>query len=240
MSDENEKFDRRSVLRGMGTAAMSVSFFGTATAASARDADADETDPFHDFAADVSTDVDDPTRTELVGRYADAESLKAAFRDDADPILQTLADEGVLESATLSAFEFGEVREEDLLVPTDAASGAGVTAIEHADRGVSAHLMATTASEDHRVALYRQPELDNTYAKVETDDGGFYVHDVGDGVTISADCGWERVYCSSSICQTGDPPSCTEQQRYCCYGPNYETKDCTDTRYVCSCTCDDI
>lgn len=238
MSDENDRLDRRSVLRGMGTAAMSVSFFGTATAKSARDVESGETDPFHDFAADVSTDVDASTQADLVARYGDPESAKAAFRGDADPILRTLADEGVIESATLSAFGFDDVSEDALLTPTDAASGAGVTAIEHDEEGATAHLMATTASEDHRVALYRQPEFDNTYAKVETDDGGFYVHDVGDDVTISQDCGWEGISCTNEICQTGDPSSCMEEQRYCCYGPNYEDRDCTDTRYACSCTCD--
>lgn len=237
MEKNNDGIDRRSVLRGIGTTAMSVSFVGTATAESRRDVESAGTDPFHDFAAGVSTDVDEATQADLVDRYADPESVKAAFRGDADPILEALVAEEYLESATLSAFEFGEVRTDEYLAPTDAATGVGVMAIEHDEEGASAYLMATTDSADHRVALYRQPELDNTYAVVESEEGEqTFVHDLDGDVSISADCGWEHVTCyTNSICSTY-PTTCTEHQRYCCYGPDY-SQECSSDRYVCECSC---
>lgn len=239
MSRENKDVDRRSILRGIGTtAALSVSFTGTATARVSDPEEAAETDAFREFAADVSTDVDAETQAELVAEYADPESVEAAFRGNVDPILETLADEGYLESASLSAFAFEDVAEDRTLTPTDAATGAGVTAIEH-EEGATAHLMATTRSEDHRVAIYRQPHLDNTYAMVQGEDGGVFFHDMGDDdVGTAQDCGWEGLNCTNSWCDFGDPAYCEEYQRYCCYGPNYEDKDCTDTRYACSCRCE--
>lgn len=235
MSEDNG-INRRSVLRGFGAAAMSVSIVGTAAAESAESATTVETDAFREFASDVSNEVDEETRAELVGRYDDPESVREEFAA-AGPVLEELAARGHLESASLSAFALDEVEADVALEPSDAATRAGVTAVGHAE-GATAHLTATTESADHRVALYRNPELDNTHAFVETDEGRLVVHDMGDDevTTTSGDCAWEAVYCTNDICQTGDPASCTEEQHYCCYGPNYE-RECSDVRWVCDCTC---
>lgn len=235
MSEDND-VNRRSVLKGITTAAMSVSMIGTATAAESATAGSVETDTFREFTRDVTTDVDAATQAELVGRYSDVESVTAEF-EAAEPVLAELSARGYLQSTSLAEFALDEVVEDQMIEPADAGTGAGVTAVEHPE-GATAHLMATTASEDHRVALYRLPELDQTHAFVETGDGQLVVHDAGDdGVSVSSgDCAWEAINCTNSICQTGDPPQCTEEQAYCCYGPNYE-RSCSDTRWVCDCTC---
>lgn len=238
MSGNNNDINRRSILKGIGTtAALSVSFVGSSTAKVREPAEAATSDAFREFASDVSTDVDAETHEKLVGKYRDPATVEAAFRGSVEPILAELADRGYLESASLAPFEFDSVEEDVLLTPTDAADGAGVTTIEH-EEGATAHLMATTRSENHRVAIYRQPELDNTYAMVQGDDGGVFFHDMGSGeVSPAEDCGWEALNCTNSWCDYGDPPYCEEYQRYCCYGPNYEDKDCNSTRYACSCRC---
>lgn len=233
---KDNDINRRSVLKGIGAAAMSVSVVGTATAAEAETIESAEPDAFREFARDVTVDVDPTTQAELVGRYDDVASARAEF-EAAEPVLKELSARGYLESASLAEFALDEVAEDRMLEPTDAAASAGVTAVEHPD-GATAHLMATTRSADHRVALYRLPELDRTHAFVETDDGSLVVHDAGDdGVsTTGGDCAWEAINCTNSICQTGSPPTCTEEQAYCCYGPNYE-RSCSDTRWACDCTC---
>lgn len=235
MTKDND-INRRSVLKGLGAAAMSVSMVGTATATEATTAESTEPDAFREFARDVTTNVDAATQAELVGKYDDVESVTAEF-EATEPVLKELSARGYLESASLAEFALDDVAEDLMLEPANAATGAGVTAVEHPD-GATAHLMATTRSTDHRVALYRLPELDQTHAFVETGDGTLIVHDTGDdGVsTTGGDCAWEAVNCTGSICQTGSPPTCTEEQAYCCYGPNYE-RSCSDTRWRCDCTC---
>lgn len=150
MSDENDRFDRRTVLKSIGTAALAAGGLGAAGGS----------------AAAIET------QGRLADAYADEDRLLAAFERHGDGLRRTLVEAGFVDAE----FEYADLDFEveggvASLEPTSADGLAEVTAME--ERGTTTALgIVSTSSDTHEISLYVQPQRDETYAFVESKGGG--------------------------------------------------------------------
>lgn len=202
--DESQrKVTRRTVLRSTAVGA-SFGFMGSAAA------DSDE----REFRADPKTrdgpdsefrvkyapeDVELADPEAVVGEYADPTVIEAELAGAVQPVLDELAENGYLAEASLSVFDL-ETTYDEVLEPDDDRRGVATTAIVY-DDVPTAHIMATTESNGYGVGLYHQPETDNTYALVETENDRKVVHDFDGDVGVESDCS-NNYYCSDEVCCT--------------------------------------
>lgn len=171
---QDDAFNRRSILKGIGGAAASGAALATSGVAAAEEPD-------------------------LERQYADRTSLLGAFREHAADLPATLAEADVV----TEEFDFDRLAVEfdpDVtgMQPTDADGRAGVT-VTQARGPRSALGMISTSTDDHEITLYVQPQREKSYAIVEPKDGGddFVVHDDGDVSPLAcvySECTCERCY----------------------------------------------
>lgn len=248
MPNENT-VSRRSVLRTTAAAGASFSFMGTTTATDsnaqvdgvAREvAESSHSEAVQKYDPEtITSDIDGAVHAELASRYADSFTVESALDDGTGRVLETLADHGYLDSPTLSAFDL-ETTYDDVLDPADDRVGVATTTLDH-DGTETAHVMATTRSNGYDIGLYHQPETQNTYALVDTDDGRQVVHDFDGNVGIEADCS-SSTYCSDEVCCTcryseGTADYKVKKQEDCCLLPD-GTYDCDVTDLDCGCSVD--
>ena len=205
MSQE-DAFDRRSILKGIGSAAA-----GGAALAAPGIAAAEE--------------------PELERRYADEAGLREAFREHAADLPAALAEAGVVSDA----FDFDRLAFEvdpdaTGMQPTDPDGRAGVT-VTRALGPRSALGMISTSTDAHDISLYVQPQRDESYAVVEPKDDGdrFIVTDEGD-VTTTGCAGYT---CTCERCYNPNGVMYYVEEYYEC---NYDCTDCWVEDTSCECT----
>lgn len=162
MSRDSDAFDRRTVLKRIGTAATGAATF--AASAQARD---------------------------LEGQYDDRASLLGAFDEHAADLPAALVDAGVVdEEFDFGELDVEFDPELTGMRPTEVDGVAGVT-VAYGQGPATALGMISTSTDDHEISLYVQPQRDESYAVVEPADGGdrFVVTDVGDVTTLGC-AGW--------------------------------------------------
>lgn len=150
MSGNDNQFNRRSVLKTVGSAAVA----GIGLGASSNSVAAVE------------------TKRRLTRAYSDERRLRAAFEQHAEDIRRTL----VAENFVAEEFAFSDLTididpNESGLDPTAEDGRAGVTGVTE-DGTATAFASVSTSSETHELTLFVQPERDEAYALVEPADGG--------------------------------------------------------------------
>ena len=175
MSEENSGFDRRSVLKALGTTAMVGAGLGAAAGSGAARVDDDE----------------------FAKAYADETRLRFAFAQHAEGVRRTLADEGFV----AEDFDFWSLRfdiDEDVegIDPTTDDRVAGVSSLlDHGEP--TAFGMVSTSSDTHEISLYVQPHRDEAYALVEPK-GGDERFIVKDSEVTPQGCTYKS--CSNDCC----------------------------------------
>lgn len=196
MSDDSDSTNRRTVLRGLAAGVSVGGMTGTATASSTA-------------ATTVREEVADP------------ESL---FADVAETTLESVAEAGILESATLDALSFESRSPEELF-----AGGEGVASFSLEPEGVGESRRVSVATRQvsaGQLRLWIDRDGDFSYAVLVTDDGRQrFTSDVASSDVTTSDC--------SDFC---DYEQCGN-----CEGRFYEVTEVSGTCFVeeksCSCTC---
>lgn len=190
MTDENQ-IDRRSVLKSMAAGATvlaGASGLGAATTGKA---------PVSRFERDAA-----------VRGFESPEAMRSVLSDHED-MLETLAAEGLIESASVDALTLdpeGAVRDE---------GHEHVTAVRRTDGSVTAELKFTRATDEGVLTVGVRPETGTRWAlHGEFDSKEPVVHDVSTMSCCSC-CGYDRYCCGDWFCDT----DCT----------------CTEWCYECSC-----
>ena len=150
MSDNDKRFDRRSVLKAIGTTAV----VGAGLGASTGNVAAIE------------------TKQRLTEAYHDEMRLRTAFARHGAGLRANLVEEGFVSED----FEFASVGvdlDADVtgLEPSADDRLAGVTAVFE-EGTATAFGMLSTSSDTHEISLFVQPERDLAYAMAEPKDGG--------------------------------------------------------------------
>lgn len=173
MSPRDTAFDRRSVLKTMGSAAI----VGAGLVGSSGSAGAIE------------------TKRRLTRTYSVESRLQAAFAQHGQGLVASLVENGIVSADfDLDSVEFAIDEEVTGLEPTAQDRLAGVTAIRE-DGTYTAFGMASTSSETHDIALYVQPEREEAYAIVEPKAGDERLIVTESGVTPAGCKGSECGYC---------------------------------------------
>lgn len=188
----------------------------------------------------VSNEVEDAVHQVVAIEYLDVDVAAAELRRKAGPVLDELADRGYLDEPSIEAFDLDSIHAEgEALDPGAVSGGIAVNSVRR-DGDVTTHLSAATASGQYDIGIYHQPEADNTYALVETDDGTLVVHSVGedDEIGVDSDCS-DDYFCSDETCcscrhKEGVGYYSWEQRETCCLQPD-GTYDCSTTNLTCPC-----
>lgn len=192
MFEGSDRFDRRTVLKGIGTAALAAGGLGAASGS----------------AAAIET------QRRLADAYADEGSLGAAFERHGDGLRERLVAEGFVDpSFDFAGLDFEIDGDVTGIEPTaeDRLAGVGATREGGTFTAVG---MVSTSTDTHELALFVQPERGEAYALVEPVGGGD-THVVSmDGVTPQgcaySDCG---DFCSNCYLKRTDyscDPSCQD------------------------------
>lgn len=211
MSRNNERFDRRTLLKTIGSTAVAGIALGATSGA----------------AAAVETD------DRLARAYSDERRLKIAFQQHGEDLRTTLVDEGfVSEDFDFGALSFDIDESATGLDPTDEDHVAGVTSTTQ-EGTTTAFASVSTSSDTHEISLFVQPERDKAYALVESKASGERVM-VFDSDVSPAGCLKDK--CTSDSCST----CYSVRETYDC-GDDCQTNcTLVDTNCDCkSCSCDD-
>jgi len=199
--------DRRSVLKAVGASAVAgVSFAGSASAARR---------PVPEALERVKAEFDDPV------------TARETVAERAGPLLDELAERGVLATASASAFPADDLR--DPSEYSDATEGATVRGV-HTDGEWDAEIATSTETDAHVVELVVRPNQDRSYAVVDPkdrDDSYRLTADPNGDVSVSSHCHYESQCLSYFQCDSGS--SCQRQERHCCDSDGDGVEDdCTD------------
>lgn len=165
MSEDDTRLDRRSVLKGIGTAAAVGVGLGAATG---------------NAAAMIAA------KRRLADAYSDEGRLRAAFEEHGAGLRETLVEAGfVAPGFEFDSLDFEIDADVTGLEPTADDRLAGVRAT-HQDGTTTAFGAVSTSSDTHEVALFVQPERGKAYALVEPAGGGDRVLADADGVEPQA------------------------------------------------------
>lgn len=193
-AENRERETRRGVLRAVGTGAAISVGLGTTGSATAR-----------------------PNRLsgvqrELKSSYLDPTATKEAFLDNAEGVLETLAERDFLERGAVEELPLDTFQRPDEYANAD---GAHVTALRK--NGVdTAHIVVSKETPTHEVEVVVQPELDRAYARTIPQDGGdpTFVASTDD-VSPEGYCWWETD-CKAECCVVDGDCRATEYERSCC------------------------
>jgi len=165
----NDRLNRRSVLKGIGTSAGAIA--GGSGAAAAKGGGQ----------APVATRLSAKRDRQLTSKYSSEESLIELYQDRAMGVLETLSAMDLMEEASTDPLPLGDVREDTLVLdPEDRETGTAVAAREIA--GTETAFITTSFSSDGKsVTVYVLPELEDAYSMVAHEDGEVTVHDAMSG-----------------------------------------------------------
>lgn len=207
-TDANDStVNRRSVLKAVGASAVAgVSLAGSAAAAPR---------PTPEELERVKAEFDDPV------------TAREAVAEQADVLLEELAERGVLATASASAFPSNELQRPDEY--SDAAEGATVRGVR-ADGEWDVEVATSTETDAHAVELVVQPNRGRSYAIVapkDADDTYRLTSDPDDDeVRVNNHCHYESQCLSYFACQSGS--NCQRQERHCCdSNGDGDEDDCT-------------
>ncbi len=212
MSRDESKMDRRSVLKSIGTGAALLSATGISSA------------------AERST-IDLDTKAELVGRY-EADSLTdETVESHLQSELDFLAAEGVVDEATLDRLPTNtHIEEREGLRADEDREGFAITAVE-GEGDPTAHVAVKFTDGEDDIALYSQPERDESYAIVQDSSGEKAIYKASSGRVFDSGC--------DGNCKCGEECNMYHQKyeihTLCCYddhgyGCTIEDKEC-----ICQC-----
>lgn len=208
MSDNDKQFDRRSVLKTIGSTAVA----GIALGATSGSAAAIKT-PHH-----LETAYSDPTR------------LRFAFAQHGEGVRQTLIENGIVaEDFDFGDLTFGVDTSVNGLEAEAADHSATVTA--HTVEGTMTAIGAVSTSTDtHDITLYVQPERDEAYAFVDpkNSDERFVATD---SELEPSSCGWAE--CTSNCCAED---TATKEYWECTIDGSGNCTDCFISDTACSCS----
>lgn len=220
MPSDGTSFDRRTVLKSIGTTAVVSS--GLLAASSSAAAEVRE-------------------KRDLIGQYHDPHSLRSAFDRHGGELRDRLVAEGfVTEDFDFQSLDVELDPEVNGVEPVAADARAGVTAITR-DGTTTALAAVSASSATHEIALFVQPERDEAYALVEPKDGGDRVF-VSESEVRPEGCLGSRCtdsWCDSPCYQTQEELSCDENCENCSViGTNCTCRGCAcDDRQWCTTEC---
>lgn len=148
---------------------------------------------------------------ELKSSYRDAQTVRAAFHDTADELLDTLAERGFLDHGVA-----GELPLDNFQMPAEYADADGVHVTALRENGVdTAHIVVSMEAEHHEVEIVVQPELDRAYARTIPNDGDSTLVASTDDVTPDKFC-WDESECRAECCVVDGDCRATNYERECC------------------------
>lgn len=216
MSSDDNRLDRRSVLKTIGSAAVA----GVGVSAT------------------TGTVAAVQTKRRLTRAYSDETRLRFAFEQHGEGLRQTLVDEGfVAEDFEFGALDFDVDPEVIGVEPTADDRLAGVAAITQ-DGTATAFASVSTSSDTHDISLFVQPERDEAYALVEPKGGGDRVLVTEDEVSPQG-CSYEG--CTTDCCggdkeayyKTWDCDSNCENCKVVDASCTCETCECATSGHAC-------
>ena len=169
MEDKESSMDRRSVLKSVGAGAALLSGTGISSA------------------TERST-IDLDTKAELMSRYETDSLTDETVESHLQSELDFLAAEGVVDEATLDSLPTDtHIEEREGLNVKEDREGFAVTAVEN-DGEATAHIAVKFTEGEHDIAVYSQPERDDSYAIVEDGSGEKAVFEASSGRVMDQEC----------------------------------------------------
>lgn len=137
-------------MRKVGASGTTITVFGAATAAGERRA---------------------PVRADVVAHYRELDRRREAFERHASDILEKLATQGLLDSASAAELPIESFDDERTRLESTAADGTAVTVVADDDEPATL-LMAAKNTDSHTIRVYAKPDTDESYAFVRSKDDG--------------------------------------------------------------------
>lgn len=145
-------FNRRRVLKSIGTIGATVGFAGAASGNERTFAD----------------EVDRFTR-----EYATLEARRQAFASNATSVLEELSERSLIESASVERFPLDRYSEpRTRFDPSEPVTGTAVTAAETDAGELTPLLMSMKTTDEHTIRLFVKPRSGKSYALVDPVDDG--------------------------------------------------------------------
>lgn len=169
MKGGKSSFDRRTVLKSIGAGAALLSGAGIGSAR--------EQSP-----------IDLDTKAKLMDQY-EADSLSNTIVEEyVQAEVDFLAEEGIVEDATLDRLPTdNHIEEREALNVEEDREGFAVTAVK-TEGEATAHIAVKFTEGEHDIAVYSQPERDNSYAIVEDGSGEKTVFEASSGRIMDQEC----------------------------------------------------
>lgn len=190
MNDENEnKMNRRSLLKSVGlTTGAGVFTTGFAEAKKATPVQA--------------------KLSRVEDKYRSVNTIRHATEEHAKQVLNELSERNLITKPEISELKLNEIWEEKTLVkPSEKEEGVAVTALVKDRNRYTSHLMISKNTESHRIGIYLQPEVEQSYAIVVPKDSQkskFVIDPSTDDVKKDGVACPDSSYCGS-VCESYCP-----------------------------------
>lgn len=193
MSEDGKQFDRRSVLKTVGSAAVAGIGLGVSSGSVAA--------------------IEAKNRLERA--YEDERRLRIAFEQHGTALRGALVEAGLVgDDFSFAGLDFDIDTERTRLEPEADDRLAGITAIGD-ETSLSALGMVSTSSDTHDIALFVQPERDRAYALAEPKDGGDRVLVSDEGVDAITQSYTRCTSCCDENYRTEEEVDCTIEEDRC-------------------------
>lgn len=164
----NEKtgsVNRRSFIRGLSASGgIATGLTGVATAKASKG----ENKIDEEFVEKAKEHLE--RREKLKSKYDDPEQVRGALRKTGGELLEKMATEGYLQSASLDNLKLESTLDTNAVQPAEASQGVAVTVLGIGET-LTALIMVSKNTENYEMGIYVQPEAQKRYAIISPKDG---------------------------------------------------------------------